>query len=277
MFKKLMIALTVVGVSLGAAMMSHSTVAFAQEKTILDEIKARGVLLAGAAEDRPYQWRNADGTWDGYLSKVVELYAESIGVKLEWVPTTFTVMVAALESGKFDIAGAHLHATEGRLKVIDFTDPLFFSGTSVFVNRESAEKYKDLAGLDDPSVTIAVQGGSADEPVARKQFTKANILALPNVSPADLVMQVKTNKATGITLTNIYSSALEKKFDLVAFPKDAKGLEPVPGSFGVRKKDPALTASINAFLQKMKDEGKLQELEKQYLTPEAFLNVFEQN
>lgn len=277
MFKKLMTAFTVIGLSLGASMLSHSAVVFAQDKNIVDDIKARGVLLVGAAEDRPYQWRNADGTWDGYLSKVVELYAESLGVKVEWVPSTFTVIVAGLEAGKFDIAGAHLHATEGRKKVIDFTDPLFFSGTSIFVNAETAEKYKTLEGLDDASTTIATMGGSSDEPVVRKTFTKATIVALPNASPADMVMQVKTNKATAMTLTNIYAAALDKKFGLVAFPKDANGLDPVPGSFGVRKRDPELTASINAFLKKLKDDGKLGELEKEYLTPEAFLNVFEQN
>jgi ABC-type amino acid transport substrate-binding protein len=120
-------------------------------------------------------------------------------------------------------------------------------------------------------------GGSSDEPVARKYFKKATIRTLPNASPADMVMQVKTNKATGMMLTNIYTSALEKKFDLVPLPKDANGLDPVPGSFGVRKRDPELTASINAFLKKLTDDGTIAALQKKYLTPEAFLNVFEQN
>jgi ABC-type amino acid transport substrate-binding protein len=245
-----------------------------QSKGLVAEIKARGVLKVGIAPDPPFEDRLADGTWVGYLPALETKFAESLGVKIEFIPTTFTSIVAGLQAGKYDMAGADLHATEERKKAIDFSDPFYASGTSFFLRPDQAKIYKTVESLNDAAVTIAVIGGSSDETVARATLPKARILALPNVGPGELVLQVKSGKVTATGLSSYFGPALEQRFSLVARPDNADGVGSLPEAWGIRKNTPELTEAANKFLVAAKKDGTIAALKKRYLSPEAFLNAF---
>jgi ABC-type amino acid transport substrate-binding protein len=283
MFNRLTALAVCIGLALPGVSTLSASCAFAQgapapaQANLLDQIRQRGVLLVGAAGDPPYEQRQSDGKWVGYLPDLLERFAASLGVKIEFVPSSFTAIVAGLQAGKFDLAGTDLHETELRREAIDFSETLFASGTSIYMQPSVAGKYRDLESLNDPSVTIAVEGGSGDEPVVRAAFPRAHILALPNASYGDMVMQVVTNKVTATALSSIYVPALTRRFGLVALPNDPDGLQPLPVGFGFRKDTPELRDAFNAFLRQAKADGTLDRLRAKYLTPEAFLEAFSHN
>lgn len=249
----------------------------AQAKGLLAEIKARGVLKVGIAADPPFEDRASDGTWVGYLPALETRFAQSLGVKIEFVPTSFTSIVAGLQAGKYDMAGADLHATEERKKAIDFSDSFYASGTSFFLLPEQAKHYKDVQSLNDPSVTIAVIGGSADDTITRAALPKAHVVSLPNVGPGELVLQVKSAKVTAAGLSSYFGPALQQRFNLVGRPDNAEGVGSLPEAWGIRKNTPELTEAANRFLATAKKDGTISSLEKRYLSPPAFLDAFSLN
>ncbi|HEY1944887.1 MAG TPA: ABC transporter substrate-binding protein [Roseiarcus sp.] len=241
---------------------------------LLAKIKKRGVLTVGIAPDPPFEDRTPDGKWVGFLPALETKFAESLGVKVEFVPTTFTTIVAGLQAGKYDLAGADLHMTDERKRAIDFSDPFYASGTSFFLRADKGKTYKDQESLNSPDVTIAVITGSSDDTVARAALPKANLLTLPNVGPGDLVLQVKTGKVTAVGLSSYFAPALIQRFGLVMRPDTAEGVGSLPEAWGVRKDTPDLTAAANKFLADAKADGAIAALEKQYLTPDAFIKAF---
>lgn len=241
---------------------------------LVAKIKQRGVLLVGIAPDPPFEDRTSDGKWVGFLPALETKFAESLGVKVEFVPTTFTTIVAGLQAGKYDLAGADLHMTDERKEAIDFTVPFYASGTSYFMQKSKDATFKDLDSLNSPEATIAVIAGSSDETVTRAALPKAKVLALPNVGPGDLVLQVKAGKVTAAGLSSYFAPALVQRFGLVFRPDDTEGVGSLPEAWGTRKETPDMTAAANKFLTDAKADGTLAAVEHQYLTPDAFINAF---
>ena len=190
------------------------------------------------------------------------------------MPTTFTTIVAGLQAGKYDLAGADLHMTDERRKAIDFTIPFYASGTSYFMRKDKDATFKDLASLNSPEATVAVIAGSSDETVTRQALPKATVLALPNAGPGDLVLQVKAGKVTAAGLSSYFAPALVQRFGLVFRPDDAEGVGSLPEAWGTRKETPDMKAAADKFLTDAKADGTLAAVEKQYLTPDAFINAF---
>jgi ABC-type amino acid transport substrate-binding protein len=251
-----------------------STVADSAQSGLLEQIKTRGVLKVGIAADPPFEARTPSGGWVGYLPALEEAFAKSLGVKIEFVPTTFTTIVAGLQAGKYDLAGADLHITEERKRAIDFSKPFYASGTSYFVLPATAETHKDLQSFNAPDVTIAVVAGSSDDSITRSALPKAKVLALPNVGPGDLILQVKTDKVTAIGVSSYFTPALTERFGLIVRPSDPDGIGSLPVAWGIRKDTPDLRKAADDFLDKAAADGTIEALKKNYLTANAFLSAF---
>jgi polar amino acid transport system substrate-binding protein len=236
------------------------------QTNVLEEIKKSGVMKIGIALDPPLTLRTVSGQWYSIVPSLDYKLAQAWHVKVELVPETFTTIIAGLQAGKYDFIGASLNATPERKKVVDFTIPFSYAGTSYLVDK----KYTNLntiADLNSPDVTVAFQTGSSDDENTRRLLPKAHYRAIPGATVVDLVSEIQSGRSNALATANLLAPALLQKFpNWKVIPKDPNGVFPVGISWAVPKGQPQLLAALNSFLRAQYKNGYIKSLQTKYMT-----------
>ena len=75
-------------------------------KDKVEEIMKKGVIRVGTTGDyKPFTYLNGD-KYEGYDIEIANLIAKELGVKIEFVPTTWKTLISDLNEDKYDIAMA---------------------------------------------------------------------------------------------------------------------------------------------------------------------------
>lgn len=224
-----------------------------------DEIKAKGTITVGMLVDfPPFGIMNAESEPDGYDADVAKLLAEDLGVKLAILPVTGPNRIPYLLSGQVDVLVASLGITAERAERVDFSDP--YAGISIAVYG-----LKDV----DLSTPQKLSGHTIGVTRASTQDT-----AVTKVAPADAVIQRFDDDATAVQAllagqveaigTN---NVIIAQIDQVAGDRfDQKfGLSQQVQGIAVRPGSDALLAEINAFVERAKADGSLNEIHEKWL------------
>jgi polar amino acid transport system substrate-binding protein len=94
----------------------------------LDQIKGRGVLVAGTKADyQPFGFRDATGAIVGFEPDLAKDIAAALGVKLELVPVVGSNRIQMLIEGKLDLLIATMNDTPERRKLVDIVQPSYYA------------------------------------------------------------------------------------------------------------------------------------------------------
>lgn len=139
----------VASVLAGAMVLSFGMTAMAEENVL---------VMATNAEFPPYEYHEGDEIV-GIDAEVAALIAEELGMTLEIEDMAFDSVLAAVQSGKADIAMAGITVTEERKQAVSFTDT-YTKATQMIIVQEDSE----IAGPDDlTGKTIGVQLGTTGD------------------------------------------------------------------------------------------------------------------
>jgi ABC-type amino acid transport substrate-binding protein len=234
---------------------------------LLAKIKKRGLMRVGIALDPPLTLRRPSGSWYSLVPSLDRGLAKKWHVKLEFVPETFTTIIAGLQAGRYDFIGASLNATVERKKVVDFTSPFSYAGTSYLVDGEKHKDLNSLAALNSGDVTVAFQTGSSDDENTRRVLPRARYRAIPGATVIDLVSELQSGRADALATANLLAPALLQKYPTWrAIPKNPNGVFPVGISWAIPKGQPKLLAALNSFLRAESEDGSIRALQRRYLT-----------
>jgi polar amino acid transport system substrate-binding protein len=122
--------------------------AFAQEKSMIEEVKARGVLHAGVKNDAPaLGFVDDKGNLAGFEIDLITDIAKRLGVKVEFEPVKASNRVQLLQQKKIDLIIATVSHYRSRDKVVDFTIPYLYTPQTLLVKKASGIKsMTDLVG-----------------------------------------------------------------------------------------------------------------------------------
>ncbi len=232
----------------------------ARAESGLDQVKKRGVLIAGVKTDfPPFGYIDASGKNAGFDVDVARHFAKALfndEQKLELVAVTSGNRIPFLQSGKIDIIIATVTVTDERRQVVEFSDPYFMSGSLLLVPKSSqARSLDDFAGK-----TIAViQGAIQDKDVEQLQ-PKASRIKFGKVSEA--VLAVKGGRADAYVHDDVLVLTLARENpDLKAI---GTAFMPRPYGIAVRKGDTEFIKWVNAALAAMHRDGTYDRLWKKY-------------
>jgi len=137
------------------------------EKSRLDIVKERGVVIAGVRKDVPnFGFVDAKGEHQGFDIEIAKAVAEKLGVKIKMEPVTTQTRVPLLQQGRIDMIVATLTHYIRRDGAVDFSLGYFKDTGSVIVSKESGIKtMADLKGKRIGSTT----GAQAAEKVLKYQ------------------------------------------------------------------------------------------------------------
>lgn len=247
-------AALILGLSLMAAAGAQAAKADA-----LQDIKSRGTIKVGMLVDfPPYGLMNEQNQPDGYDADVSKLLAKDLGVELQLVPVTGPNRIPYLLSGQVDILVASLGITPERAKKVDYSQPYAAITIGVYGTKDAeVSKPEELAGK-----TIAVARASTqDTAVTKVAPDGTNIRRFDSDAAAiqalisGQVPLIGCSNVCYVTLNKLAPGKYEKKFELSS---QVQGIAVKPG-------EDKLLAAINDFIDKVKANGKLDEINQKWL------------
>ena len=162
---------------------------------LLQKIVERGTIRVGYIPSPPGAIKDpTTGKISGFYVDGMRDIARQMGVKPEFVETTWGNFVAGLQSGQFDVSIAGTFATVKRSMVVDFTKPIFYLGYGAVI-RANDDRYKTLADMNTPATRIAVVQGGAAEDFTRRNMPKAKVLSLATGNLSAPFVEVVSNRA----------------------------------------------------------------------------------
>lgn len=102
--------------------------------------KAGKITFALSGGYPPFNFFTENDELTGFDVDMGKAIAEKLGVKYEPVTADFSGLLEGLRSGRYDGILGSMAVTDERSKAIDFTDPYYYSGAQLIVNKDSEIK-----------------------------------------------------------------------------------------------------------------------------------------
>ena len=229
------------------------------------EILDRGIILFGTTGDyRPLSFREPDGTYWGFGIDVANEIARRLGVDIEFKKTSWPTLTSYVltEPQIFDLAIGGITITDTRRETMLMSDGYLANGKTILCRASEADRYKSLADIDKPEVTVMVNPGGLNEKFANENLTHANIVVYQkNEEIPTLVAEGEAD----VMITEITEAPYYVQTDT----RLAAPLLNAPfthGEIGVlmQKGQEDLLQMVNSVIFQMKSDGSLRKLHEKY-------------
>jgi len=236
----------------GAGLVALARPAFAAG-SVIDDIKARGVLRAGLSTFVPWAMRDKTGKLIGYELDVGARLAADLGVKHEPMPTAWDGIIPALLAGNFDIIIGGMTVTPARSESVDFTEAYSFSGVHFVASRKTAPGLTSLDAFNRADFTVVARRGTNAVPVVQARLPKATLRQFDDDAQA-LQELLNGNAMAWFTSTPKPAFAAVDNAAVLYLPVE-KAIEPQRDAMAIRKGDPAGIAALNTWIAARKVDG----------------------
>lgn len=213
-----------------------------------DDNKLVMVTEAGFA---PYEYRDSSGIV-GVDVDIAREIAAAMGKELEIKDVAFDSLINELNSGKADFAAAGMSINEERKKEVDFSIE-YVSSKQVVVVRKDYNKIKNINDLN--GKTISVQLGSVADTYFTKNFKNSKIVRQKKFLSA--AEDVKAKKSECIIMDELPAKELVKNNSELTILKIELFTDKY--AIAVKKGNTELLNKINEVLEKLIEEGKIEE------------------
>ena len=266
MAEKILLFLLVLSLACGCAFSAVTEdAAGPSSRGIIAEIRARGVLRVGTTGDyMPMSFLDPEThTYVGFDAELAERLAASLGVRIEYVPTTWPTLMEDTLAGKFDLAICGITVTDARREQALMSDGYLENGKTVLCRAEDAEKYTGLEAINRPDVRVMENPGGLNEKFARENLPDATlIIHSVNQEIPGLVAAGEADVMITETMEAGYyvgqDSRLAAPLIFEPFTRGELGVLMPKGS-------EELLDYVNAFLAEQKASGWLDELAEKYV------------
>ena len=233
----------------------------------LEEILSRGTIKIGTTGDYiPMSYFNKKtGEYEGIDAEISKIIAESLGVKIEYVPTTWKNLSQDTLDGKFDIALCGISRNYAREKILEMSDGygVGIFGKTILCRKSDAKKFKNLADIDQKNVRVMINPGGTNEKFAYANLKNAKIIVFNE--NAEIPHQISIGNAD-IMITETVEALNYIKIDKnLAAPLINEPFTKHSCGILMQKGDQEFLNYINFVLTDIRDDGTLEKLENKYL------------
>jgi cyclohexadienyl dehydratase len=148
----------------------------------LTAVTQAGVLKVCTTGDyKPFTYLDpAKNAFEGIDIDMAKDLAAAIGVKAEFVKTSWKTMMADFTGGACDVAMGGISITLPRQKQAYFSVPVMADGKTPITRCENVDKFETITQIDRPDVTVVVNPGGTNESFARETMKAAKIAVFPD-------------------------------------------------------------------------------------------------
>jgi polar amino acid transport system substrate-binding protein len=233
----------------------------------LEELKMRGKVVVGTeAAWAPFEFVE-DGQIVGYDKDLLDLIIAEWGIELEQLDVPFAGILASLDQGKFDFVCTGLLMNPERAVKYAFTSPVALANVGILkkAGNDRITSVEDLSGLV-IGAPVPPAGPTAIFETYNKELEKKGkspVEVMHFQGDADLFLALANGQIDGAVEARLVMSELMKKqpdkFEVVGDVGD-----PFFIGWVTRKEDTDLRDAISEALRKIRDSGKMAELQMKW-------------
>ena len=231
---------------------------------LLEQIKADGVIVVGTnATNAPWESIDEKGNYVGYDMDLINEIASRMGVTVKIEDMAFDALVAAVQTGKVNVAIASMGAKEERKEKVDFTQ-MYHLQMNVYLaqmdsdiaitDMEDIVNYKvgvQSGTLPDQYITNLVNDGKMKEDQVSRYEAPENMILDLEAGRIDLVAGDKNQAKVFESMYNvkiIFECSFFGTGENIAVPKN----------------QPELLNELDSILDQLRSEGYLDQLAEKW-------------
>ena len=244
---------------------SSSSQSSAQVTTKLGKIQEQGVLKVGTAGDyQPMSYLDPKtGRYVGFDAALAEDLAAALGVKIEYVETSWPTLMDDTLAGKFDLAICGITVTDARKEKALMSDGYLGNGKTVLCRAEDADKYTSLEAINKPEVRVMENPGGLNEQFARENLPDATLI-IHDVNQ-EIPGLVASGEADVMITETMEAGYYVGQDGRLAAPLIYEPFTHAELGVLMPKGAEDLLDYVNAFLAKEKASGRIDELAEEYI------------
>lgn len=182
-----------------ALMLAFTCVAFAEGDSDLAYVQGKGTLVVGVTDFAPMDYKDADGNWVGFDADLAVAFAETLGVKVEFVEIEWDNKILELNSKAIDCVWNGMTLTDEVTAAMGCTVAYLNNSQVVVMKADKlAAMPEEIAVEDLAALVFAVEAGSAGEEIANE--LGLNITPVQNQAAALMEVAAGTSDAAIIDL-----------------------------------------------------------------------------
>jgi polar amino acid transport system substrate-binding protein len=211
----------------------------------LDTLSPGVLRVAYRADDKPISFLQ-DGKPAGLLVDLMNAVGQRLGLKVEFVSTSFAAMLPSVRNHQYDSAAFGVLVTPAREKVVNFTTAISY-GQARLVSRKDAalSEVQSASGK-----TVAVTIGSALIPLLKRIAPNVVIREFPNISAS--VNALLAGQVQGLFTGEAAAAHLIAQHEELT---SSQSVESAMTAFPVAKDRPELLAAMNKALAEVMRDG----------------------
>jgi len=223
----------------------------------MDYVRGKGTLVVGITDFEPMDYKDANGNWIGFDADMATAFAESIGVKPEFVEIDWDNKILELDGKTVDCLWNGMTLTDEVKSAMSTSNAYCNNAQVVIVKSDVADKYQDEESLKD--LTFAVEAGSAGE----AQAEALGLEYTPVKAQSDALMEVAAGTSDAAIIDSLMAAAMVGEGTGYADLTYTIGLNSEEYGVGFRKGSD-LTDALNEFLKTSYDDGSMLECAESY-------------
>ncbi len=220
----------------------------------LPEIQDDVFQVANSGAYPPFSYVDTAGNLIGFDVDIAEALADRMGVEVNIQTSPWNGIVAALAGGRFDACICSMSVTEEREMAVDFTDPYYRSGLSIWVREET----DDVSSIDEfegkrVGSTLGETGNQWATENAEGRWRNQTFQGLP-----DMLNGLTTGRVDVMIADDIPVYVAIGEGDIAIKQIDVGELPSWPAAIAIQKNKPQLKEALNTALTEIREDGTYQ-------------------
>jgi len=204
----------------------------------------------------------------GTFVEAAKWLAKQMDVTPSFVEAEFGTFIAAIQSGRADIALAGSYATVPRALAVDFTKNVMWFGISALVRKADEKKWKTIEDADQAGVRFIQAEGTAIHKQLGQILKKAKLTATaPGTQSTNMALEVLSNRADVYVEDDwlIKKNVEQHKgrlIEMTAYAEKPWNLSAV--SWAVAKGQSSMLNVLNVAIDRLTDNNMFQQWDEKY-------------
>lgn len=165
-------------------------------------VKDKGTLVVGITDFEPMDYKDADGNWIGFDADMAAAFAESLGVKAEFIEIDWDNKILELDGKTIDCVWNGMTLTDEVTSSMECSKPYCNNAQVVIVPADKADLYQDVESLSE--LNFAVEAGSAGEAQAQEN----NLSYTPVKQQSSALMEVTAGTSDAAIIDSLMAAAM---------------------------------------------------------------------
>ena len=233
-------------------------------QTDMEYVKEKGTLIVGITDFAPMDYKDDNGEWIGFDADMAKAFAESLGVKVEFVEIDWYNKVMELDVKTIDCVWNGMTLTDEVKAAMETSNAYCNNAQVVVVNKDVADKYQTVESLKD--LKFAVEAGSAGE----KEVTALELENTPVKAQSDALMEVKSKTSDAAVIDLLMAGAMIGEGTGYADLTYTVKLNSEEYGVGFRKGSD-LAAALNKFFTDSYADGSMMKCANEYGVQESII------